>query len=358
MIDLDALLRPIQPDRPAGGDLRLDERDTSFATVRENRRQDDPALVPAGVEPKTANWKLVADTCTTALTRSTKDLELACYLTEAATRLQGFDGLAQGLRLVTQLVACFWDSLHPGREDDEVIIELRSKWLNWLGSAHEFLESVRAVPLTTALEADPLTLRHCLEAQAMADASRTNRPVYEEMVQSGKTTPEQWSRAFRATPLDQQQATRSGAAAAMAALAELAAASEQHLTGDDAPSFTRLRETLEQVLEIYQLPEAGADADTDAAAGGAPAGGGGGAPAQAGGPLRSRQDVIRSLTEVVLFLRASEPHSPVSYLLERAIRWLNMSFDELLRDIVKAEDTIAHVRETLGLGQNGGSDEG
>jgi hypothetical protein len=45
--------------------------------------------------------------------------------------------------------------------------------------------------------------------------------------------------------------------------------------------------------------------------------------------------------------------------LERAIRWLNMSFEELLQDIVKAEETIAHVRETLGMHRDAerGNDE-
>jgi predicted component of type VI protein secretion system len=39
----------------------------------------------------------------------------------------------------------------------------------------------------------------------------------------------------------------------------------------------------------------------------------------------------------------------LSYLIERAVRWGGMSFEELLRDVVKSNDALAQVWETLGI---------
>jgi type VI secretion system protein ImpA len=49
------------------------------------------------------------------------------------------------------------------------------------------------------------------------------------------------------------------------------------------------------------------------------------------------------------FLRRTEPHSPVSALLERAVRWGNMSFEDLFRDVVQSHDARGEVGKILGL---------
>ena len=45
-----------------------------------------------------------------------------------------------------------------------------------------------------------------------------------------------------------------------------------------------------------------------------------------------------------------DPHSPVAFLIRRAIRWANMSFEDLLVELVKDDNTLKHVTETLGIG--------
>jgi type VI secretion system protein ImpA len=95
--------------------------------------------------------------------------------------------------------------------------------------------------------------------------------------------------------------------------------------------------------------ENGEGAGVEGEAGGDGAGGSG-----AGGSTRSRQDALRKLAEVAEFFRRTEPHSPVSYLVQRAIRWGQMPLDEWLVDVVKNDGVLDHLRETLGLQQTSG----
>jgi type VI secretion system protein ImpA len=64
---------------------------------------------------------------------------------------------------------------------------------------------------------------------------------------------------------------------------------------------------------------------------------------------RNRTDALRRLEAVAAFFLRTEPHSPVSYLVQRAARWGQMPLEEWLREVIKSEDVLSHVRETLGL---------
>jgi type VI secretion system protein ImpA len=55
------------------------------------------------------------------------------------------------------------------------------------------------------------------------------------------------------------------------------------------------------------------------------------------------------LREVAEFLRKTEPHSPVPPLIDRAVRWGNMTFENLFDDVVKNQDVRSQTKEMLGL---------
>jgi type VI secretion system protein ImpA len=64
-----------------------------------------------------------------------------------------------------------------------------------------------------------------------------------------------------------------------------------------------------------------------------------------------RPDALRRLAGVAEFFRRTEPHSPVSYLVQRAILWGEMPLESWLQDVINNEDVLGRVRETLGLKQ-------
>lgn len=64
-----------------------------------------------------------------------------------------------------------------------------------------------------------------------------------------------------------------------------------------------------------------------------------------------RPDALRRLAGVAEFFRRTEPHSPVSYLVQRAILWGEMPLESWLEEVINNEDVLGRVRETLGLKQ-------
>src|SRR5579863_4238311 len=105
------ILAPISGENPSGVDLRYDTKLLIFDKIKEARRQDDELNLGAWQsERKTANWPLVLKLTQETLATSSKDLQLAAYLTEALLQTERFAGLRQGLDLIYRLLNEFWDS--------------------------------------------------------------------------------------------------------------------------------------------------------------------------------------------------------------------------------------------------------
>ena len=54
------------------------------------------------------------------------------------------------------------------------------------------------------------------------------------------------------------------------------------------------------------------------------------------GPIRSREDVVRTLEAVCAYYQQAEPGSPVPYLLKRAQKLATMNFVEALQELALA----------------------
>lgn len=81
----------------------------------------------------------------------------------------------------------------------------------------------------------------------------------------------------------------------------------------------------------------------------APAATGGAPAAVVAGALNSRRAAFEQLKQVADFLRRTEPHSPVSYLVQRAVKWGDMPLEQVLGELVKNDDTLRQILETLGV---------
>ncbi|MCL9781221.1 type VI secretion system ImpA family N-terminal domain-containing protein [Vibrio sp. S4M6] len=76
-------------------------------------------------------------------------------------------------------------------------------------------------------------------------------------------------------------------------------------------------------------------------------------PQEAGSNSINRDQVFHLLRDISDYFRESEPHSPVSFLLEKAIRWGYMPLPELLQEMMteQGSDLISKVFNTAGLNQ-------
>jgi type VI secretion system protein ImpA len=67
------------------------------------------------------------------------------------------------------------------------------------------------------------------------------------------------------------------------------------------------------------------------------------------GEPRSREEAFQRLAMIAAYLKRTEPQHPVSYLLERAVRWTKMPFEEWLGEVIHSDEVLAHLRDTLGI---------
>ncbi len=190
------LLAPIAGDNPAGSDLRYDP---VYDKIKEARRED--LDVPVGdwaTTRKTADWAVVVKLATEALTKRTKDLQIAVWLTEGLLRRDGFAGFRQGLELTMGLLDQFWDNVYPELEDGDS--EMRAAPLGWLGLKLDL--GVKLAPITAGgygylsyFESQSIPT----EAQAEEDYEGGIKAARNEAIESGKATPEQFEAALAAT---------------------------------------------------------------------------------------------------------------------------------------------------------------
>jgi type VI secretion system protein ImpA len=354
MSDLSSLLTPISDDAPSGENLRLVASDQTFAQLEELRRESDPLLDPGG-EAKAADWRGVVNLCQDALAEKTKDLELAAALTQGLLHVEGWVGFKSGIDLMLGLIDGFWETVHPGWDEGEVVPAIRARPLSWMGSSQDFLTAVKRVPVVAPIGGEARSWYDYEQSRRVDEAAtKANNEALEELLASGLIPGEQWRAALVGTPIERLETTVEEIGASLESLVALETACDDKF-GEDAPYLLELRNLLGDIRDYVEKYKAGqledaADAapgEADAAVADAPAA----TAASAGpvGPIRNRDEAFRRLREVADYLRRTEPHSPVSALCERAVRWGNMTFEDLFRDVVKSEDARFEVAKILGL---------
>lgn len=358
-MNAEALLAPIREDAPCGDDLTFS---SEFDHIAEMRREDDPTLDQGEwvTTLKVADWPGVAALCTQLLRDRAKDLRLAMWLTEALALTQGYSGLAQGLALCQQLSARYWEALHPQADDGD--FEQRTGNIRWL--LHKTVSLADARPITKGRQGAAYSLRDLHLAKQHA-----GHPASEGMAAEAPAgpTPDQFMRALKETPASHLTAQLQALQDCQDTL-RLWQDQVDALLGDDGPSFVAAKEALANAAhELGRLMrEAGVVPGLDVAdltpqaplvAGGAgdmaePAA----QEAAVAGPIRTRAQALQQLREVAAFFRRTEPHSPVAYLADKAVKWGDMPLHEWLRHVVKDQGTMAHLEEMLGLGAPSGGD--
>jgi type VI secretion system protein ImpA len=320
----DELLKPIAGSSPGGVDLRYDP---IYDKIKEARREDDDA--PQGewaTTRKSAEWPVVIKLAKEALATKSKDLQLGAWLTEAMVRREGFAGLSAGLDLLAGLVDEHWDHLFPEIDDGDA--EMRAAPLEWVGLKLEI--PVRMVGLDKAgnTSFQHKESRFVLSEAAAAESSEKTE-ARQAAVAAGKKTPEDIDAAFTATPKPWFKTLVADIDSSLAALKRLDDVSDAKF-GDVAPSYSKLRETIEDVqrlaaqqlkrkLELEPDPvEVNVSAEGDGAAASSGA-------AAASGPLApepvSRDDATSRIVSAAKYLRRSDPFNPAAYLLLRGLRW-------------------------------------
>jgi type VI secretion system protein ImpA len=241
----DDLLTPIAGDNPAGASLRYDR---VYDQIKEARTEDDDSL-PTGAwerQSKRADFKVVAKLAGEALANRSKDLHLAVWLGEALLKQEGISPLTSILQLCLDLQQNFWETLYP--EIDEGDPGMRVVPLQW--AANRYAALVYGAGLTL----EPINFFEYKAARVVgreedANNSEQQREVRAKAIADGKLTSEEVDEAIAATPKAFYVALDGSLVSAIEVLRELDVYCEEHY-GQEAPSFRKLREALEEVQNL------------------------------------------------------------------------------------------------------------
>lgn len=363
VIDLEALLAPISDDAPAGADPRADSSPTSLYYRVKDARNAGRAAERASLDvtaPMAEEWDTVADVAEELLASRAKDLEVAAWLTEALVRRDGFPGLRDGLKVLEGIARDYWGGSFPELDEDGPEGKLTAvAGLSGAGATGTLIQPVRLTPLTQGALAS-YSLWHydqAVELDKLTDPARR-----QGRIDDGATSMAAFAQSVAETPAPHFREVLEAVEECLAALAAMSSAFDA-VAGMDSPSISALRDLLEQVkgalrhFAADKLASAAALAENEAAAAAAtevPAGEATAAGGTATVVVRriegyaSREDALAELTRIATYFRKSEPHSPISYTIEDAVRRARMSLPDLLMEL--AEDPLQIKRILLAAG--------
>ncbi|MGF6238631.1 MULTISPECIES: type VI secretion system protein TssA [Paraburkholderia] len=354
-LDIDALLQPLPGDEPCGVSLI---HDPEYEAIRTARRADD-ASVPAGIWQttlKVADWPAVEAGCRRVLSNRSKDLTIAAWLGEAWLNRYGVAALPHCFQLMVGLCERYWDDLHPLPRDGDQ--GFRAAPFAWLAGAYADLLSAQ-IELFEGRDGLRGTLAQWQSAQraTLTAAARQDVPAAKRQEAGRVMTALQ--DAVRATSPAHLRLERDALEAARPLIEQLDALCTPKL-GAEAPSFVPLMETmthaalvLTECLTMHpNAPEPARSqaGDTTAAAEASVSG----AKAVAPGVPQNRDDAYRQLEVIAEYLARYEPHSPVPYLIQRALEWGRTPLPVLLRELTSGDADGQRLWSFLGLLRNEG----
>lgn len=324
-------------------------------------------------DPEPADWGKLIRECQDVITDQSKDLWVAVWLTEALMARHSFSGLAAGLELIKSMVENQWDSIQPrplvpadevpSEEDANHAAKLLEKQhsaleytLKMVSGFNRDQERLASLPISVAGANDlPLTCGTVHEV----DVATKN------MLISNSNQDSEFS----------AKALLEGAVACVEifngmcdAVIAKAQATIPQITDMEARGLvptTAFREELEACAGIIRdcYPDANPVAE-EAEQGDAESSGDASASEvslQKVDTIASREQAFQLLEKVSQYFRKAEPHSPVSYAVEQAIRWGRMSLPELLDSLMDdsnssnteaKESMFRLVGLSLGVGQD------
>ena len=354
-IDIAALLAPLPTgEQGAGMDLRSDFTATSpyqrlrdaRAAARAEERTRDAEGDSEGVEA--AGWREVLSVGQQVLATQTKDLEIAAWMTEAMVRMHGMLGMSAGARILAGLCEGFWEAGFP--QPDEDGLEMRSspvEGLSGTGNDGTVMQPLRRLPLFRRTDGSGIGLYQWDQAEQTETLDDKRKKA---RIAAG--APELKILVAEAR-LDKVYLTGMGSQtmAAIAAWRDLEQVLDKRF-GAGAPSVRKAIALLDRMLEVIArlggVPVAVPDAEGAATEGEPGTGDGTGARAGGGGQI-TRESALRDLDRIAEYFRRTEPHSPLAYTLEEAVRRGRMSLADLLMEVLPDAAARNGMLERLGI---------
>lgn len=348
-IDIATLVQPISDLLPSGESLR---RGSVYDRIKEARREDDPNLAQGiwKTEVKRADWNDVAKTALEALQSKSKDLRIAAWLSEAWLKIHGPTGCERGFRIIEGLLDRFWDTVYP-QIDEDGDLDSRMAPLGWINEKLSVTLKGIAMTRPNTKEPDILTWQNWERASMM---ERAGQKAGEDEVSTARfmtavlLTPASYYRQLSSELHDLKQA------------AEDIERLVDKKAGEPMATLWQFKETLDAIADFIgkaldQKAEEEPGGDEEGEEAGESGGGSRDIQHDPGGrgvrwgPIRNRAEAYQRLAEAADYLIQKEPHSPVPHLIRRAVSWGNMTFAELVQELVNDQHNLNSIYGLLGM---------
>ncbi len=367
VINLEAMLQPISEESPAGESVRYSG---IYDEIAEARRADDDAAQGEWVtQLKVADWRKVIELAVPTLEKDTKDLQIAAWLSEALVRQNGFVGLRDSLKLMSGFQSIFWEQLHP--EIDEGDMEGRANSVSVMDKQAAF--AIKSAPITGSSsfsfndweDSKRFDIPDNIDTLDSSDQTKY-RELKAQAEKENRVTAAKWRVEIAASRRAFYEELNFTINECLAEYAELNRVNEEKYDRNQVPGMGNLKKALDevqtQVKKILEDKRQEEPDEAEAVESESATEGEEGATvkvagvATASGAIQSRSDALKRLADIAQFFQKTEPHSPISYLVQRAVKWGNMPLENWLQDVIKDETVIFQLRQTLGFNTNLPSD--
>lgn len=343
LIDINAFLEPISEESAVGEDIRGDLSPTSlYSTIKDARNAARSAernsMFDGTSTEAIENWNKILDLAPQILTSTAKDLEIACWYTEALVRKCGFQGLRDGFTLIKRLIEQYWDDdLYPVPDEDGLETRVAPiTGLNGEGADGVLLTPIRSTHITDDIPPGPFSLwqyKQAVDINRISDEDNRTEQISKVgfSMEDIESAVEQSSPAFFVDLRDDIKDC-------LTEFKDISDLLTQYCGNHDAPPTSKiiglLEETLSAVNHIakHKFPIDAMNDDLNVSEGaGSDLSGNSSMPT---GSVSNRDEAFRQLQVIADFFRRTEPHSPISYVLSKAIKWGDMPLEQLMDELI------------------------
>ncbi|MGP5121119.1 type VI secretion system protein TssA [Psychrobacter alimentarius] len=364
MTTIDTLIAPIDGSHHGvGEDLIFDPRVDAIIAARQ---EDDPLLAQGNwvTELKIADWDFVKEQCADLLSRTSKDMKLALWYVDALSHTDHLAGISHGISLLQALNDEYWLTMYPPLDGEEDSMDIRAGLLSWF--VKTLTDDLKQLSLSDTKAGNYnynyyLTARdHDKQRQQNPDGETPNQLILSDYNHAIKNSSESWQQTLMTnlmTVIEQWQSLTDQLndlmgmdAPVFAPVTDLLAALSQHLRSllpESAINVdgagTENNNTADVIENEESILDNGGQASNSTNA----------KPTSFNPSNRdhqsNRRQALKLLGQIQDYFATNEPHSPVTFLLGRAIDWADMPLDQWLTHIIKNEDQLATLSDMIGI---------
>jgi len=340
LIDLDSLIEHISAESAVGTDLRSDPSPNStYSQLRDARKAARAAersnIFDGNSTAADEYWRTVLELSPEVLKNEAKDLEVACWYTEALVRKSGFQGLRDGFTLIHHLIELYWNDIYPLPDEDGIATRLAAlTGLNGEGAEGVLIAPMRSAAITEGNEQGPFNYwqyKQALDAQRM-----TNEETRTEVIAKNGFNIDDINRAVELSSQSFFIDLRDDVRASLDEYKNISNLLDEKCGIHESPPTSNIISTLTEILGAIshiaklKLPQEISNeiAEENSGEGSVTT-----SPVSVG-VVSSRDDAFRQLAQISQFFRQTEPHSPISYVIEKALKWGNMPLEELIQELI------------------------